>query len=96
MSRTRYALTAVLGVVLATFPELAHACASCTGGDGPRAQMAFLGATAFLTLLPLGLIGAGIWWLKHGGRGWLASEFEDRDAWTRPEEPRKPAPAGKG
>jgi hypothetical protein len=75
-------------VVIAVCPTLVHACASCTGGDGPRVQMAFLGATAFMTLLPLGLIGAGILWLRRGGREWLAREFEDRDAWTPPEEPR--------
>ena len=81
-----------LAAALVAWPSLAHACASCTGGDGPRAQMAFLGATGFLTLLPLGLIGTGIWWLKRGGREWLAREFEDRDAWTPPEEAPRPAP----
>jgi len=76
---------ALATALIVACPTLAHACASCTGGDGPRAQAAFFGATVFMTLLPLGLIGAGILWLKRGGREWLAREFEDRDAWTPPE-----------
>ena len=78
---------ALATALIVASPTLAHACASCTGGDGPRAQAAFLGATAFMTLLPLGLIGAGILWLRRGGREWLAREFDDRDAWTPPEKP---------
>jgi hypothetical protein len=90
-------------VLIAGGPTIAHACASCTGGDGPRAQTAFLGATVFMTLLPLGLIGAGILWLKRGGREWLAREFDDRDAWTPSKDPKTavdsapvaPAPAAR-
>ncbi|MFI5370140.1 MAG: hypothetical protein ACHQ52_01185 [Candidatus Eisenbacteria bacterium] len=78
-------MAAWLAVVPATlWPALAHACAACTGGDGPRAQAAFFRATVFMTLLPLGLIGGGLLWLRRGGREWLAREFEDRDAYTPP------------
>lgn len=93
---SRRLATGLVAAVGVTCPALAHACASCTGGDGPRVQAAFLGATAFMTLLPLGLIGAGILWLRRGGREWLAREFEDRDAWRPPEEAPGPAPDPKG
>ena len=42
-------------------PEVAHACAVCFDGPGESRQ-AFLITTAFLTILPLGMVaGAGAW-----------------------------------
>ena len=54
------ALIALVGV-----PEVAHACAVCFDGPG-ETRMAFLTTTAFLTLLPLGIVaGAGAWLRKR-------------------------------
>lgn len=36
------------------------ACATCFSGDG---RGAFLATTALLSLLPLALIGGGVWWV---------------------------------
>lgn len=48
-------------VALAVVPEALHACAVCFD---PRAEnrFAFIATTAFLSLLPLGMVaGAGVW-----------------------------------
>ncbi len=48
-------------VGLAAMPDIALACAVCFDGPGETRQ-AFLATTAFLSLLPLGLLaGAGAW-----------------------------------
>jgi hypothetical protein len=57
-------------------PGTAHACAVC-GANGD--QSAFLGPTIFLSLLPLGLVGSGLWWLRRRGGAWLRHELEERD-----------------
>jgi hypothetical protein len=48
-------------VAIAFLPDAAHACAVCFDGPGQTRQ-AFSVTTAFLTLLPLGMLaGAGAW-----------------------------------
>lgn len=69
---------AVLAAGLA-LPALAQACEVCFSGS-PKIRLAFFTTTIFLSLLPLGMITAGILWLRRSGRAWLAEEFEDRDA----------------
>lgn len=69
--------TAVALLVLV--PVAAWACPVCFSGS-PRIREAFFNTTIFLSFLPLGLIGLGIFALKRLGRGHWASEFEDRDA----------------
>jgi|KBSSwiStaDraftv2_1062776.scaffolds.fasta_scaffold458587_3 high-affinity Fe2+/Pb2+ permease len=74
-----------IGFALAAlWPALALACPVCGGGGGesPRTQAAFFNTTVLLSLLPLGLIGGGVWWLKRDARDWLGGEFEDRDAFS--------------
>lgn len=63
--RTSPAVTAVAFaafVVLAgLFPEAAHACPVCFDASDEN-RVAFLATTAFLSLLPLGMVaGAGLW-----------------------------------
>jgi len=65
------------------WPVASHACAVCFSGS-VRSRLAFFGTTVVMSLLPLGLIGSGLWWLRRGG-GWLAGEFEDRDAYAPPQ-----------
>lgn len=54
--------TLVLALIaLAAVPEVGNACTMCFDGPGETRQ-AFFATTAFLTLLPLGMVaGAGAW-----------------------------------
>lgn len=59
MRRVSILVLAVLAV--AAMPEVAHACAVCFDATDEN-RRAFLATTAFLTLLPLGMVtGAGLW-----------------------------------
>jgi amino acid transporter len=61
-------------VLLASFPDVAHACAVCFD---PREEnrFAFLATTAFLTLFPLSLVGmAGVFLRKR------ARDLEEEDS----------------
>ena len=69
-----------LGVVL---PTLAEACPMCFVGS-ERARIAIFRMTIVMSLLPLGMIGTGVVWLRRGGRAFLSDEFQDRDAYTPP------------
>jgi len=63
----------VLGLLL--WPTAAQACSVCfSATDGNR--MAFLITTVVLSLLPLGLIGGGILYLRHRFR---QVEHEERE-----------------
>ena len=51
--------------VLALFPDVVHACPVCFDARDENRQ-AFLTTTAFLSLLPLGMVaGAGLWMRKR-------------------------------
>lgn len=76
--RRRRLLATLLAAVLTSLPALAAACPSCGVGNG-RNKMAFFVTTIFLSLLPLGLIGAGLFWLSRRGRAFIASEFRESD-----------------
>ncbi len=69
---------ALLTAALVSLPSLAAACAACGVGNG-RNKMAFFLTTVFLSLLPLALIGAGLFWLARKGRDFVASEFRESD-----------------
>jgi hypothetical protein len=57
---------------------VSHAGAVCVAAT-ERNRGAFFGTTVLLSVLPLGMIGADLWWLHRRGRGFLAGEFEERD-----------------
>lgn len=76
----------VLGAALVSLPSLAAACPTCGVGNG-RNVTAFFVTTVVLSLLPLGLIGAGIYWLARNGRTFIASEFRESDEAARPAAP---------
>jgi len=60
MSRAWMALAGAL-VLAAVLPDIAHACPVCFDARDENRQ-AFLATTAFLSLLPLGMVaGAGLW-----------------------------------
>ena len=52
-------------LLLVALPDLAHACPVCFDARDENRQ-AFLATTAFLTLLPLGMVaGVGLWLRKR-------------------------------
>lgn len=60
--------TVVLALIgLAVLPEIAHACAVCFDGPG-ETRKAFFATTAFLTLLPLGMVASAGVWLRGKAR----------------------------
>ena len=59
--RAPLTITVLALVLLAIFPDVAHACPVCFDRDD-EARIAFLATTGLLTLVPLGLVaGTGIW-----------------------------------
>jgi hypothetical protein len=86
---TRWAALA-LGTL---WPALAQACPVCFAAS-ERSRVAFFDMTMFMSLLPLGMIGGGLWWLRHGGRAFLSSEFEDRDAYDPSRAEEEPSDEG--
>jgi hypothetical protein len=75
-----------LSVLGALLPEVAAACAVCTGGSTEEVRYAFLWTTGFLSALPLVLVGGVVWFLRRRMR-----ELEARSA--APEAP--PLPLGR-
>ena len=59
----RFASVLALAIVLS--PQLASACAVCMTGKEDETRLAFIVTTAFMTFLPLGLIGGFVWWLRR-------------------------------
>jgi hypothetical protein len=51
-------------VALAALPDAVHACAVCFDASDENRQ-AFLLTTAFLSLLPLGMVGGAGFWLRR-------------------------------
>jgi hypothetical protein len=67
----RIAILVLALAALAAHPDAAHACAVCFDASDENRQ-AFLLTTAFLSLLPLGMVaGAGLW---------LRQRVKERDA----------------
>lgn len=63
MKRITVVVLALLALVV--LPDVAHACAVCFDSSDENRQ-AFVVTTAFLTLLPLGMVtGAGLWLRKR-------------------------------
>ena len=58
------ALLFVTLLAVAALPDAAHACAVCFDASDENRQ-AFLLTTAFLTLLPLGMVGGAGLWLRR-------------------------------
>lgn len=57
-------VASVLVVAVLALPDAAHACAVCFDSSDENRQ-AFLLTTAFLTLLPLGMVGGAGLWVRH-------------------------------
>ena len=61
-------------VALAAFPAIVHACPVCFDARDENRQV-FLLSTAFLSLLPLGMVGGAGLWLRRRSRE-LDAEIE--------------------
>jgi len=67
---------AALAALLAPVPALA--CAACAAGSD--SNRVFFIMTMVMSVLPLLLIGAGLWWIARHARERLQGEFEERDS----------------
>jgi hypothetical protein len=67
-------------------PRAAEACAVCTAGRSEETQLAFILTTAFLTVLPLSLVGGMVWWLVRRARAMQTEPAHAADA-LRPPRP---------
>ena len=71
---TWIAVALVAGVLCV--PDLAQACAVCGAGQEEDTRVAFIATTAFLTFLPLTMMGGAVWWLRRRVRRLEASRPE--------------------
>ena len=66
-------------LVVVAAPSAAHACAVCSVLNNENIRRAFFDTTIFLSLLPLALIGGGLFWLARRAKDTLAVEFRESD-----------------
>ena len=66
------ALSLVLGA--ASLPATAGACDSCIAASSSAVQWAFITASIFLSVTPLAVVGAFVWWLWRRARRLAAEE----------------------
>ena len=64
----RTALHALVASLLLAAPRVALACPVCTGGEKEEVGQAFFVGSVFLSVLPLAVIGAAIWWVRRRAR----------------------------
>ena len=53
-----------VAVLVVWSPELSQACSVCSAGREDENRLAFILTTAFLTFLPLSMIGGCVWYLR--------------------------------
>jgi hypothetical protein len=77
-------LMAGLAAVLVLLPQVSAACPVCFGPQEDDVRLAFILTTAFMTVLPLAMLGCAIWWyvrqLLEREREYEASRQLARDA----------------
>ena len=71
--------------ILLLAPRVGEACAVCMSGREEASQWAFIGTTVVLSLLPLGLVGGVVFWIRRRLRQLEAEESRRRVAALRPE-----------
>jgi hypothetical protein len=57
-------LAAASVLVIVWAPRIGWACSVCSAGRDEANRVAFIATTAFLTFLPLLMIGGVVWWLR--------------------------------
>ena len=78
MNLTRLRTGASVVVLGALVPAIAMACPFCFSGS-PRVRLAFFSTTIVLSLLPLGMIAAGVIWIWKSGLVSAPGEFQVSD-----------------
>ena len=68
---------ALLGLAGLGLPSPVLACAACVAAADRNRT--FFVMTIVLSLLPLAMIGGGLWWVARQARGRLAAEFAERE-----------------
>ena len=63
--RVRHAVIVAVGTILIWLPSVANACAVCMSGREEDTRFAFIWTTAFLTAMPLALVGGVILWIRR-------------------------------
>jgi hypothetical protein len=58
-------LQVALAALLLLAPRAVHACSVCVGTQDGDTRTAFILMTAFMTFLPLTMIGGIVWWLRR-------------------------------
>ena len=61
-------LALALGAQVVAMPDLAEACPVCNSAKNEASRIAFLVTTAFLSLLPLGLVAGVLFWIRSSIR----------------------------
>ncbi len=79
MNRRWIPVSVVALVALVVFPDAAHACAVCFD---PREEnrAAFIATTAFMSLVPLGMVGTFFVWLRKKAQTLRAQPLSEVDA----------------
>lgn len=70
-------------ILLLGAPGAAQACAVCQSGLPDDVRYAFLWTTGFLSVLPVGLVGVLVWYLRRRARA-LAEAEADREVALAP------------
>lgn len=73
MQRLPIVALVLAALALVVLPDAAYACAACFDANAENRQ-AFIATTAFLTILPLGMVGGAGLWLRHRVRERAAEE----------------------
>jgi len=83
-SRVKSIFATAAALALLAAPGIAEACSVCSAGRDDESRTAFILTTAFLTLLPLALVGGMAWWLRRRTR--------QVSSWATQQPPARPAP----
>jgi hypothetical protein len=79
----RSAISSLLVYAVLATPSIGQACAVCFTGRSDEQREAFINTTAFLTFLPLILLGAGITWFVRRVRRLEEEEVARRTGMLR-------------
>lgn len=64
--RRMHWLMAGFAMLLVLLPQVSSACPVCLGSQEEDVKLAFILTTAFMTVLPLAMLGCAIWWyVRH-------------------------------
>ncbi|HEY5656767.1 MAG TPA: hypothetical protein VIY27_03170 [Myxococcota bacterium] len=87
--RTARWLAATFALAVLASPRIGWACSVCSAGRDEANRVAFIATTAFMTFLPLLMIGGVVWWLvrrvrQHGSRAALDTAAQRAPRATSP------------